>query len=276
VRPLTATFLVALLLELLMPRTLNAATLLLNASTEQTRLVPYDDARPNYVLKPGDKIIGTLTVGRGHTGPDVHIGDTWTMERVLATQISDLAGAEDAVQAALDEGHVAMTDNQFGATTDFVFNCGAGEFARSTARKLIVAGKLDAVPAEFQRFIYSKGKKERGLVTRRAKESLLYDTPDTATITLPPVTEPSITPDPVGTQRVWSSKAVIGACVAGVSTVCSYAPDLGHTLSETASQLQPLADYGHALKLAFLGCSLGGIVLGGVSGFLHHQKDASQ
>ena len=52
--------LIALFLEVAMPRTLNAATLLLNASTEQTRLMPYDDARPNYVLKPGDKVIGTL------------------------------------------------------------------------------------------------------------------------------------------------------------------------------------------------------------------------
>ena len=259
-----------------MARTLNAATLLLNASTETCRHLAYDDARPRYALKRDDRVLGTLSIGYGHTGADVHIGLVWTQAQADAAQITDLASAEDAVQAALDEGHVRMTDNQFGATTDFVFNCGAREFARSTARKLIVAGKLDAVPAEFQRFIYSKGKKMAGLVTRRAKESLLYDTPDTATITLPAVTEPSITPDPVATQRVWSSKAVIGACVAGVSTVCSYAPDLGHTLNETASQLQPLADYGHALKLAFLGCSLGGIVLGGVSGFLHHQKDASQ
>lgn len=257
-----------------MPRPLNAATLTLNASTEQTRLVPYDDARPDYVLKPGDKIIGTLTVARGHTGPDVHIGEAWTMERVLATQISDLATAEDALQAALDEGHVSMTDNQFGATTDFVFNVGVGEFERSTARKLILAGKLDAVPAEFQRFIFSKGKKMAGLVARRAKETLLYNTPDSAPLMLPPVVAPSITPDPVATPRVWSSRAVVGACVAGVSEVCGYAPDLGHTLNETASQLQPLADYGHALKIAFLTCSLGGIGLTGISSFMRHQKDA--
>ena len=28
----------------------------------------YDDARPAYVLQPGDKPKGTLTAGRGHTG----------------------------------------------------------------------------------------------------------------------------------------------------------------------------------------------------------------
>ncbi len=275
-RPLTATFLVALFLELLMPRTLNAATLRLNSSTETCRLLAYDDARPNYTLKRDDRVLGTLSIGYGHTGQDVHIGLVWSQAQADATQIADLATAEDAVQQALDEGHVTMTDNQFGATTDFVFNVGVGEFDRSTARKLIMARKLDAVPAEFQRFIFSKGKKMAGLVTRRAKESLLYDTPDGAPITLPAVAEPSITPDPVATPRVWSSKAVVGACVAGVSTVCSYAPDLGHTLSETASQLQPLADYGHALKIAFLTCSLGGICLTGVSSFLHRQKDATQ
>ena len=87
-RPITAAFWAAFLLELCMPRTLNAATLLLNASTEQTRLLPYDDARPNYVLKPGDKIIGTLTVGRGHCGPDVHIGQAWTMAQVEGAQMA--------------------------------------------------------------------------------------------------------------------------------------------------------------------------------------------
>jgi lysozyme len=275
-RPLRVAALVALFLELSMLRTLNAATLRLNSSTETCRLVAYDDARPDYSLKPGDKIIGTLTLGFGHTGPDVHIGTTWTQARADAAQMVDLSGAEDAVQEALDEGKVTMTDNQFGATVDFVFNIGNTAFEKSTARKLIVAGKLDAVPAEFQRYIFSKGKKLNGLVTRRAKETMLYNTPDATPITLPAVTEPSVTPDPVSTPRVWSSKAVIGACVAGVSTACSYAPDIGHSLSDTANQLQPLVDYGHALKVAFLGCSLGGICLTGISSFMHHQKDASQ
>ena len=107
-----------------------------------------------------------------------------------------------------------MTDNQFGATTDFVFNCGVGEFNRSTARKLIVAGKLDAVPAEFQRYIFSKGQKMNGLVTRRAKETLLYNSPDP--VALATAAEASVTPDSVSTPRVWTSKPVIGACVATV------------------------------------------------------------
>ena len=74
-----------------MPRTLDAATLRLNSSTETCRLVPYDDARPDYVLKPGDKIIGHLTVGYGHCGPDVHIGFVWTQAQADAAQIKDLA-----------------------------------------------------------------------------------------------------------------------------------------------------------------------------------------
>lgn len=257
-----------------MPRSLNAATLAMNSSTETCRLLAYDDARPRYALKANDEVFGTLSIGYGHTGSDVLIGQIWTQAQADAAQITDLVTAEDAVQAALNEGHITMTDNQFGGTTDFTYNIGVGQFERSTARKLIVAGKLDAVPAEFQRYIYSKGKKLSGLVTRRAKETLLYNSPEP--ITLPAATEASVTPDAVQTPRVWSSKAVVGACVAGVSTVCSYAPQLGDALTNTASQLQPLVEYGHALKIAFLTCSLGAIGVTGVSSFLHHRKDASE
>ena len=122
----------------------------------------------------------------------------------------------------------------------------------------------------------SKGQKLPGLANRRAKGVVLYNTPAEAPpIVLPPATETSVTPDALSTPRVWSAKPVIATCVAGVSTVCSYAPDIGHTLSNTANQLQPLVDYRHALKVVFLTCSLGGIAIGGLSSFLRHKQDAS-
>ncbi len=51
----------------------------------------YDDARPEYNLKPGDKILGTLTIGYGHTDAardddeKIQIGDTVTEEEAKET-----------------------------------------------------------------------------------------------------------------------------------------------------------------------------------------------
>ena len=55
-------------------RKTSAAGLALVREFEGCRLVAYDDLDPDRVLQRGDRLRGTLTIGHGHTGPDVFIG----------------------------------------------------------------------------------------------------------------------------------------------------------------------------------------------------------
>ena len=79
----------------------------------------YDDARPDYVLKPGDKIIGTLTIGYGHTNAarndddTIKIGDTVTKEEAKEILIKDLQQYVDIVNNRMKTFDVELTQPQF-------------------------------------------------------------------------------------------------------------------------------------------------------------------
>lgn len=83
----------------------------------------------------------------------------------------DLAVAERAVIRLV---MVPLTDGQFDALVSFVFNLGAGNFQRSTLRMKVNREDHEHVTAEFMKWVYSGGRKERGLIRRRAAEALLY------------------------------------------------------------------------------------------------------
>lgn len=74
-----------------------------------------------------------------------------------------------------------LNQNQFDAVVSFVFNVGQGNFATSTLRKKLLAGLFDACGVEFDKWIYTTqhGKKIKlpGLITRRAAERALFETP---------------------------------------------------------------------------------------------------
>ena len=79
----------------------------------------YDDARPDYVLKPGDKIIGTLTIGYGHTNAArndddiIKIGDTVTEEEAKDILIQDLQQYVDIVNNRMKSFNIELTQSQF-------------------------------------------------------------------------------------------------------------------------------------------------------------------
>jgi lysozyme len=77
---------------------------------------------------------------------------------------TDLAKAENAVNKNVA---VTLTQGQYDALTDFVFNLGAGAFAASTLRTLLNTGNYPAAAEEFKRWIYAGGKQNPGLIARR-------------------------------------------------------------------------------------------------------------
>lgn len=123
---------------------------------------------------------GIWTIGYGSTA-NVHEGDTISMVRAEALLVHDLAMAELIIDQNV---RYKLNPNQRAALTSFVFNVGRRNFIRSTMIKRLNAKNYDAAAGEFARWTYAtnpkSGKKEKlaGLISRRAEEKHVFETPE--------------------------------------------------------------------------------------------------
>ena len=108
------------------------------------------------------------TIGYGHTGPDVHPGLTITQEQAEELLMQDVKKAAAAVNAKVTGD---ITQEEFDALVDFVFNVGAGNFAASTLLKKVNAGDIHGAAAEFEKWDMAGGKHMAGLLRRRHAEA---------------------------------------------------------------------------------------------------------
>lgn len=139
----------------------------------------YDDFDPRHqFIQPGMVVRGTLTIGVGHTGPDVRPGLRITLDQSRKWFRQDIDRFEDLVERSVK---VPLSDNQFGALVSFAFNVGEGNFLRSTLLKKLNQGDYDSVPSELNKWVYSKKKRLQGLVNRRAQEGALWGKGDFVT-----------------------------------------------------------------------------------------------
>jgi lysozyme len=92
---------------------------------------------------------GIPTVGVGHTGPDVKMGDVWTDEQVAAALCADLERFEAAINGAI---HVPLEQHEFDALVSFAFNVGVTAAARSTLVRRINDGDREGAAAQFDRW----------------------------------------------------------------------------------------------------------------------------
>jgi lysozyme len=69
---------------------------------------------------------------------------------------------------------VPLTQNQFDALCDFVFNVGAGNFEESTLLRKLNDGDYGGAASEFDRWVHSGQTVLPGLVRRRAAEKALF------------------------------------------------------------------------------------------------------
>lgn len=113
---------------------------------------------------------GIPTIGVGHTH-GVRMGDTCSVEQADVWLTEDLQDAEAAVNTLVK---VPLTQEQFDALVSFAFNLGRTALAESTLLILVNKGSFKAAAEQFDRWVYSKGKKLPGLVRRRAAEKALF------------------------------------------------------------------------------------------------------
>lgn|SRR5215471_5588271 len=69
---------------------------------------------------------------------------------------------------------VELTDGQFAALCDFVYNVGPSNLRNSTLLQVINQGDFDRVPAQFRRWIVADGREIPGLKMRREREITLF------------------------------------------------------------------------------------------------------
>jgi len=113
---------------------------------------------------------GVWTIGYGHTHK-VYKGKKITKEEAEKLLKEDLQIFESAI---CDVVKVPLNQNQFDGIVSFVYNVGIGAFRTSTMLKFINANHFPLAAGQFDRWIYSKGKKLEGLVKRRKEEKELF------------------------------------------------------------------------------------------------------
>lgn len=124
--------------------------------------------------------VGVWTIGYGHTGADVTPGLTITQDQAQALLAQDIASAAVCVNNLVN---VVLTQDEFDALVDFVFNLGSGAFAGSTLLRDINAGDFTAAAAQFDLWDHAGGAVVAGLLRRRQAEEALFDIGDSTTQT---------------------------------------------------------------------------------------------
>jgi lysozyme len=113
---------------------------------------------------------GVLTVGYGHTGPDVYEGQVINHDEATDLLRADLAKFERCVSQSVGD----LTENQFSACVSLAFNIGCSAFGKSTLVRKIAQGDMSGAADEFLRWDKAGGRQMAGLTRRRRAERELF------------------------------------------------------------------------------------------------------
>jgi lysozyme len=129
---------------------------------ESLRLQAYQDVR------------GILTIGYGHTGPEVTAGLVWTQEQALQALQEDVSWAVNAVGKSVT---VPLLQYQFDALVSFTFNVGPSAFKGSTLLVLLNEANFVGAGQQFGKWVYAGTMLSSGLVNRRKAEAAMFNGP---------------------------------------------------------------------------------------------------
>jgi lysozyme len=110
---------------------------------------------------------GVLTIGVGHTGPEVFAGMVISDAKATAFLLADLAVAEAAVNSAVK---VPISQALYDSLVSIFFNAGVTALSESTLVKLLNGGDAIGAISEFARWSHDNGKPVKGLLSRRVRE----------------------------------------------------------------------------------------------------------
>ena len=114
---------------------------------------------------------GVWTIGDGHT-EGVHQGDTCTQAQADLWLSEECQGAANTVNRLVT---VKLTQEEFNALVDFVYNLGSGTFARSSLLKDLNAGLFNKVAGDIEEYDLVGGKECAGILRRRVAEVAEFD-----------------------------------------------------------------------------------------------------
>lgn len=102
----------------------------------------------------------------------VYIGQRATLAQCEELLMQDATYAGRGVAKGVK---VKLTQGQYDALVSFVFNLGETQFYKSTLLRKINAGDCWGAGKEFDRWVFAKGKRLKGLVVRRADERSTFE-----------------------------------------------------------------------------------------------------
>lgn len=117
-------------------------------------------------LKAYPDIVGVWTIGYGHT-KGVSPGTVCTQEQAEQWLQEDIQEAANAVNRLVT---TPLTQHEFDALVDFVFNLGVNAFAQSTMLIYLNRGDHVRAAGQFERWDMAGGKHVAGLLRRRVAE----------------------------------------------------------------------------------------------------------
>jgi lysozyme len=111
-------------------------------------------------------------IGYGHHGPEVHAGLVWTTLQAKIAFEEDVAKVESQVETLVK---VSLTQGQFDALVDFVYNLGAGRLQKSTLLELLNQQQYAAAGKQLLRWDETGGKANKDLLARRTWELQVWN-----------------------------------------------------------------------------------------------------
>lgn len=117
-------------------------------------------------------VVGYRTIGFGHRlTPAESCPDGITLAQAETILAADIAIAEAAVSRLV---HVPLTQGQFDALVDFVFNLGAGRLASSTLLRYLNSGKYDDAAWQLLAWDHAGSRELPALKLRREAEFRMW------------------------------------------------------------------------------------------------------
>lgn len=126
--------------------------------SEGLKLKPYMDS-------------GSLAIGYGHHGPEVHAGLVWTTLDAQTALESDLESFGRQIESLVK---VPLTQGQFDALVDFVYNIGYSGLKKSTLLKLLNQKAYVGAGQQLLRWDQDEGVPNANLLARRKQELQLF------------------------------------------------------------------------------------------------------